>query len=84
MNDAFRMFNLILKKTNEQFKGAKKLYVIAFYDMFDFQSITGEISDNLDEIKKIYNEKYAWKKGQIGITEYNYRIIEINLKEVLD
>ncbi len=80
--NGLKVFNLILRKISESFKNCKKLYVIAFYDMYDFQSITGDISDSYEEIKKIYNEKYTWKPNQMGVTEYNYRIIEISMKEV--
>ena len=62
--------------------GYKPLYAIAFYDMYSFQSLTGEVSDNYDELKKIYDEKYAWKPNQIGVTEYHYEIIVITTKIV--
>lgn len=80
--NGLRVFNVILRKISESFKNCEKLYVIAFYDMYNFQSITGDISDSYEEIKKIYDEKYAWKPNQIGVTEYNYRIVEISMKEV--
>lgn len=80
--NGLRVFNVILRKISESFKNCEKLYVIAFYNMYNFQSITGDISDSYEEIKKIYDEKYAWKPNQIGVTEYHYEIVEISMKEV--
>lgn len=79
MSEIFKNFNMVFTKMINEFK---PLYAIAFYDMYTFKSLTGEVSDNYDELKKIYDEKYAWKPNQIGITEYNYRIVEISMKEV--
>jgi hypothetical protein len=62
----------------------KPLYAIAFCEMYDFKSLTGIVGDNYDEIKKIYDEKYAWKRNEIGVTEYNYRIIKIDIKDALE
>lgn len=73
----FNSFNDIFSK---MINGYKPLYAIAFYDMCTFQSLTGEVSDNYDELKKIYDEKYAWKPNQIGVTEYHYEIIVITTK----
>lgn len=81
MNSDFEKFNIYLKNINKQFKGKRPLYVIAFYDMYDFKYITGEISDNIEEIKKIYDEKYAWKPNQVGVTEYHFEIVEVNFKQ---
>jgi len=81
MSSDFEKFNMYLKRINEQFKGKRPLYAIAFYDMFDFKYITGEISDNIEEIKKIYDEKYAWKPNQVGVTEYHFEIVEVNFKQ---
>lgn len=81
MNSDFEKFNMYLKRINEQFKGKRPLYAIAFYDMYDFKYITGEISDNIEEIKKIYDEKYAWKPNQVGVTEYHFEIVEVNFKQ---
>lgn len=83
MNSDFEKFNMYLKRINEQFKGKRPLYAIAFYDMYDFKYITGEISDNIEEIKKIYDEKYAWKPNQVGVTEYHFEIVEVNFKQYL-
>lgn len=81
MNSDFEKFNMYLKRINEQFKGKRPLYAIAFYDMYDFKYITGEISDNIEEIKKIYDEKYSWKPNQVGVTEYHFEIVEVNFKQ---
>ena len=58
MNSDFEKFNMYLKSINKQFKGKRPLYVIAFYDMYDFKYITGDISENIEELKTIYDEKY--------------------------
>ena len=79
MSEMFQNFNMIFTKMVNEFK---PLYAIAWYDMDIFMGLTGIVGDNYDEIKKIYDEKYAWKSGQIGVTEYNYRIVEISMKEV--
>jgi len=78
---SFDNFNKYFSKMVNDYK---PLYAIAFYEMYDFKSLTGIVGDNYDEIKKIYDEKYAWKRDEIGVTEYNYRIIKIDIKDVLE
>jgi hypothetical protein len=77
LEEKLNSFNDIFSKMVNDYK---PLYAIAFYDMCTFKSLTGEVSDNYDELKKIYDEKYAWKPNQIGVTEYHYEIITITIK----
>lgn len=77
MSEIFDNFNKVFVKVANEYK---PLYMIAFYDMFELKSLTGDVSDNYSEIKSIYDEKYAWKPGQIGVTEYHYEIIKINVE----
>ena len=77
----FDIFNKFFSKMINEYK---PLYAIAWYDMYTFMGLTGIVSDNYDEIKEIYDEKYAWKPNQIGVTEYSYRIVEIEMNEVVE
>lgn len=79
---SFEIFNQYLKSLGKLYKDATILYVIAWYNLSEFIGITQYISDNYEEIKKIYDDNYAWKPNQVGVTEYSYKIIEIDLKEV--
>lgn len=79
MSEMFQNFNMVFTKMINEFK---PLYAIAWYDMDTFMGLTGIVADNYNEIKEIYDEKYTWKPNQMGVTEYNYRIVEISMKEV--
>lgn len=58
---SFEIFNQYLKSLNRLYKDVTKLYVIARYNLQEFAGITQYISDNYEEIKKIYEDNYAWK-----------------------
>ena len=79
MNRLFNCFNSMFTKIINEFK---PLYAIAFYEMDVFKGLTGIVGDNYEEIKKLYDEKYTWKAGQIGVTEYHYKIVKIEMNEV--
>ncbi len=76
-SEMFKNFNDVFVKIINKYK---PLYMIAYYDMYNMMSLTGIVSDNYEEIKKIYDEKYAWKPNQMGVTEYHYEIVKINVE----
>ena len=59
----------------------KPLYAIALYDMYDLKSLK-VVGDDLEELKERYEKDYAWKKNEIGVTEYHYEIIKINIEVI--
>ena len=75
-HDMFIGFNIIFRKMVNNFK---PLYAIAYYWLGEFEGLTGDVADNYEELKKIYDEKYAWKPGYFGVTEQHYEIIEIEI-----
>lgn len=77
MSEIFKNFNDVFVRIINKYK---PLYMIAYYDMYNMMSLTGIVSDDYEEIKKIYDEKYAWKPNQMGVTEYHYEIVKINVE----
>jgi len=53
------------------------IYAIAVFDLFEFVCLTGEVSDNYDELQVIYDKKYAQEWFQTGTPKYYHEIIEI-------
>lgn len=61
----------------------KTFYLIAEYWL---GRLTGfiKISDNKEEIIKLFKEKYVWKPGVLGVTEESYQLLEVNAKEIMN
>lgn len=73
-----KAFNSVFSKIVNTFK---PLYAIAFYDMYELKSLE-VVGDNLKELKERYQKDYAWKKNEIGVTEYHHEIIKINIEVI--
>ena len=71
-------FNLVFSEIVNTFK---PLYAIALYDMCDLMSIK-IVGDDLEELKEKYEKDYAWKKNEMGVTEYHYEIIKISVEVI--
>lgn len=87
--EQIRTMNVVLSGIiNVQKDLSQPIYVIASFWCGIFKGITTVITTEGDkdyeEIKKLFMEKYAWKENQIGVTEQTYRLIRIDLKEMLD
>lgn len=61
----------------------KPFYLIAKYWLGHFEGFT-KISDDKDEITKLFEEKYMWKENTLGFTEESYQLLEVNAKEILN
>lgn len=67
----------------------KTFYLIAKYWLGRLEGFI-RIGDNKEEITKLFEEKYMWKKNTLGVTEESYQLLEctateiINDKEVLE
>ena len=59
----------------------KTFYLIAEYWLGDLRGFI-KISDNKEEIMKIFEEKYMWKPNTIGITEQSHKLLEVNGKVI--
>lgn len=59
----------------------KTFYLIAEYWLGDLRGFI-KISDNKEEIMKIFEEKYMWKPNTIGITEQSHKLLEVNAKVI--
>ena len=78
-------FEYIKNKQKNHSVQNPRIFAIARYWLGHFENI--EIFSNmgeedLPELKKIYEEKYKWKPGQIGITEQSFKLIEISGKVI--
>ncbi len=87
--EQIKIFNSVLSAIiNEQVNLSQPIYVIAKYWCGRFDGIetlfTDDGDNDLEEIKKIFDEKYAWKEGMFGVTERSYELIRVNLTGVLD
>lgn len=87
--EQIRIFNAVLSAVINKQKNLKQpIYVIASFwcGRFDgIETVFTENGDNdLEEIKKIFDEKYAWKEGMFGVTERSYKLIRVDLTSVLD
>lgn len=81
-------FNNILKTMVKLQKNIKQpTYVIARYWLGEFQGIEKTITvdgdNDLEEIKQIFKDKYASDCHSFGITEVSYKILKIDISEVL-
>ena len=61
----------------------KLFYLIAEYWLGDFQGFV-KISDDKEEIEKIFLDKYAWLPGSFGVTEQTYQLLEVKAKEIIN
>lgn len=61
----------------------KPFYLIAKYWLGDLQGFI-KIGDDKEEIMKIFDEKYVWKPGTLGVTEESYELLEINAKVIMN
>ena len=89
VNDNFEIFNFYLSHLiNKQKDLSKPIYLIASYWCGVFNGITGIFSTegdkDLEEIKKQFQDKYAWKENSFGITEQSYRLIKVDLTTILN
>lgn len=87
-NEDKRSFDHVLRKIiNNQIDTKQPIYVIATYWCGRFTKIedtfTTDGDNDLDEIKKIFREKYAWRKNTMGVTELSHKLIRIDISEVL-
>ncbi len=57
----------------------KTFYLIARYWLGDLQGFI-KISDDKEEIMKLFEERYMWKPNTLGITEESYDLLEVNAK----
>ena len=60
----------------------KPFYLIAKYQLEDIKGFI-KISDDKEEIKKIFEEKYMWKPNTFGVTEVSYQLLEVNAKIIM-
>lgn len=81
-------FNQTLAKIiNSQKYPGQPIFVIASFWCGYFDSIikfSTEGKKDLEEMKTFFNKNYAWKTGQIGVTERTYKLIKIDFSEILD
>lgn len=72
---------------NSQKGNSQPIYVIASFWCGYFNGIekfSTEGDNDLKEMEQIFQEKYAWKKNQIGVTEQTYKLIKIDFSEILN
>lgn len=60
---------------------SKTFYLIAEYWLGELKGFI-KISDDKDEITKIFEEKYMWKPNTFGITEQSHELLEVNAKVI--
>lgn len=60
----------------------KPFYLIAEYWLEDIRGFI-KISDDKEEIKKIFEEKYMWKPNTFGVTEISHKLLEVNAKIIM-
>lgn len=61
----------------------KTFYLIAKYELSDLRGFV-LIGDDKEEIMKIFDEKYVWKPGMLGVTEESYELLEVNAKVIMN
>lgn len=61
----------------------KTFYLIAEYWLGELQGFI-KIGDDKDEITKLFQEKYVWKPGVLGITEQSHQLLEVNAREIMN
>lgn len=60
----------------------KTFYLIASYWLGDLRGFI-KIGDDKEEIMKLFEERYMWKENTFGITEESYKLLEVNVKEIM-
>ena len=83
------IFNMGLSQMiNSQTDLTQPIYVIASYWLGEFKGVVGIYScdgdNDFEEIKKFFMERYAWTGTTFGVTEQTYKVMRIDLKEVLN
>ena len=61
----------------------KPFYLIAKYWLGNLQGFI-KIGDDKEEIMKIFDEKYVWTSGTLGVTEESYELLEVNAKVIMN
>ena len=61
----------------------KPFYLIAKYWLGNLQGFI-TIGDDKEEIMKIFDEKYVWTPGTLGVTEESYELLEVNAKVIMN
>lgn len=61
----------------------KPFYLIAKYWLGNLQGFI-KIGDDKEEIMKIFDEKYVWTPGTLGVIEESYELLEINAKVIMN
>lgn len=61
----------------------KTFYLIAKYWLGELEGFV-KIGNDRDEIIKLFQEKYVWKPGVLGVTEESYQLLEVNAKEIMN
>lgn len=59
----------------------KTFYLIAEFWLGELKGFI-KISDDKEEIMKIFEEKYMWKPNTFGITEQSHELLEVNAKVI--
>lgn len=61
----------------------KPFYLIAEYNL---RGLVGfiKIGDDKEEITELFEKKYMWKPGTLGITENSYQLLECTAKEIMN
>lgn len=59
----------------------KTFYLIAQYWLGELEGFI-KISDDREEIMKIFRDKYTWKENTFGITEQSHELLEVNAKVI--
>lgn len=62
---------------------SKTFYLIAKYWLGDLQCFI-TISNNKEEITRLFEEKYMWKTNTFGVTEESYELLEVNAKVIVN
>lgn len=82
------VFNKILATIiNRQIDLSKPIYVIARFWLNEFQGIemfTDYGNNDLNDIKDTFQRKYAWKDDKFGITKVSYKLIRVDLTQILN
>ncbi|MGM9969823.1 MAG: hypothetical protein ACI35S_05440 [Anaeroplasma sp.] len=82
-------FNKVLSiMINKQVNLSQPIYVISSFWLGHFNGFTGMFTTNgdsdLEEIKKLFMERYSWKPHSFGVTEQSFKLVRIDIKCVLD
>lgn len=75
------------KLVNDQKDKTKPIYVIAKWWCGQFAGIekyTTHGDKDLPDLKKEFDEKYAWHPGDFGITEQGYTIVKIEAQSIIN